>query len=144
MSSIWIKGTLFKFRQRLIYSNLAIVFTILFYISGIVFGEILYIDSLAYTSLILSVIFSFIYGISIYMKDEQTSIEIEDEIDIIDNMINSNDNMIDNMINNINEITDTTKEKITSNTNYVIKKQVKKKHHPINYGRYYNHKKFKK
>ena len=106
MSIIWIKGTLFKFRQQLLYSNLAIILTIMLFISSIIFGEILFMDSVAYVCLILTLVFSFIYGMSMYLTDgfKEVPKEHKTESITLDEIINSI-NVVENNMEEVSKIT---------------------------------------
>jgi len=141
MSIIWIKGTLFKCRQYLLYSNLAIILTIIFFITSIIFGEILFIDSVAYTCLILTVVFSFIYGMSMYLTDDIKEVKKNTENITLDEIINSI-NVVENNMEEVFKITTMEPIKEVSKPvyekpKYEIKKQVKKHHRQNKYRKTY-------
>ena len=143
MSIIWIKGTLFKFRQQLLYSNLAIILTIMLFISSIIFGEILFMDSVAYVCLILTLVFSFIYGMSMYLTDgfKEVPKEHKTESITLDEIINSI-NVVENNMEEVSKITTIEPIKEVSKPvyekpKYEIKKQVKKHHRQNKYRKTY-------
>lgn len=142
MSIIWIKGTLFKCRQYLLYSNLAIILTIILFIASIIFGEILFIDSLAYTCLILTVIFSFIYGMSMYLTDDIKEVKKNTENITLDEIINSI-NIVENNMEEVSKFTTIelpikeVSKPVYEKPKYKLKKQVKKHHHK-NYKKFIN------
>lgn len=141
MNIIWIKGTLFKFRQRLLYSNLAIILTVILFITSIIFGEILFIDSVAYTCLILTVVFSFIYGMSMYLTDDIKEVKKNTENITLDEIINSI-NVVENNMEEVSKITTMEPIKEVSKPvyekpKYEIKKQVKKHHRQNKYRKTY-------
>ena len=142
MNIIWIKGTLFKFRQRLLYSNLAIILTIILFIASIIFGEILFIDSAAYTCLILTVVFSFIYGMSMYLTDDIKEVSKSTENITLDEIINSI-NVVENNMKEVSKFTTIelpikeVSKPIYEKPKYEIKKQVKKHHRQNKYRKTY-------
>ena len=141
MSIIWIKGTLFKCRQYLLYSNLAIILTVILFIASIIFGEILFIDSVAYTCLILTLVFSFIYGMSMYLTDDIKEVKKNTENITLDEIINSI-NVVENNMEEVSKITTMEPIKEVSKPvyekpKYEIKKQVKKHHRQNKYRKTY-------
>ena len=141
MSIIWIKGTLFKCRQYLLYSNLAIILTVILFIASIIFGEILFIDSVAYTCLILTLVFSFIYGMSMYLTDDIKEVKKNTENITLDEIINSI-NVVENNMEEVSKITtmEPTKEvskPVYEKPKYEIKKQVKKHYRQNKYRKTY-------
>ena len=134
MSIIWIKGTLFKCRQYLLYSNLAIILTVILFIASIIFGEILFIDSAAYTCLILTVIFSFIYGMSMYLTDDIKEESKNTNTITLDEIINSI-NVIENNMEEVSKFTivespiKEVSKPVYEKPKYEIRKQVKKHHY---------------
>ena len=141
MSIIWIKGTLFKCRQYLLYSNLAIILTVILFIASIIFGEILFIDSVAYTCLILTLVFSFIYEMSMYLTDDIKEVKKNTENITLDEIINSI-NVVENNIEEVSKITTMEPIKEVSKPvyekpKYEIKKQVKKHHRQNKYRKTY-------
>ena len=134
MNIIWIKGTLFKCRQYLLYSNLAIILTVILFIASIIFGEILFIDSAAYTCLILTVIFSFIYGMSMYLTDDIKEESKNTNTITLDEIINSI-NVIENNMEEVSKFTivespiKEVSKPVYEKPKYELKKQVKKHHH---------------
>lgn len=132
MSMIWTKENLFMFKQKLLYSNLAIILTVILFIASIIFGEILFIDSAAYTCLILTVIFSFIYGMSMYLTDDIKEVSKNTENITLDEIINSI-NVVENNMEDVSKITTMEPIKEVSKPvyekpKYELKKQVKKCH----------------
>lgn len=141
MNIIWIKGTLFKCRQYLLYSNLAIILTVILFIASIIFGEILFIDSVAYTCLILTLVFSFIYGMSMYLTDDIKEVKKNTENITLDEIINSI-NVVENNMEEVSKITTMEPIKEVSKPvyekpKYEIKKQVKKHHRQNKYRKTY-------
>lgn len=134
MNIIWIKGTLFKFRQRLLYSNLAIIVTVILFITSIIFGEILFIESVAYVCLILTLVFSFIYGMSMYLTDGFKEVSKNTENITLDEIINSI-NVVENNMKEVSKFTTIelpikeVSKPVYEKPKYEIKKQVKKHHH---------------
>ena len=142
MNIIWIKGTLFKFRQRLLYSNLAIILTVILFITSIIFGEILFIESVAYVCLILTLVFSFIYGMSMYLTDGFKEVSKNTENITLDEIINSI-NVVENNMKEVSKFTTIelpikeVSKPVYEKPKYEIKKQVKKHHRQNKYRKTY-------